>query len=76
MADFKELLSEQQRTTAALERMSTIVVSEGKASATRDKVQEVNQARSEAAKVREAKKREQKDNQQIEHLTHTSALIF
>ena len=42
MADFKELLSEQQRTTAALERMSTIVVSEGKASATRDKVQEVN----------------------------------
>ena len=59
---FKELLSEQQRTTAALEKMSTIVVSEGKKSATRDKVQEVNQARSEAAKVREAKKREQKDN--------------
>ena len=75
MADFKELLSEQQRTTAALEKMSTIVVSEGKKSATRDKVQEVNQARSEAAKVREAKKREQKDNQQIEQQKETNTLL-
>ena len=58
MADFKQLLAEQQRTTEALQKMEGTVQQGNKQNFIGLNTQAINQKRSEAAKVREAKKRE------------------